>query len=190
MVANRQHSRNCCCVSLCWLSSRSLWQTLHCPVWIALHLYRMRPRCLRSYICSAARRYGFIWRRRCSWRTHWTGWVCPTTHVSQCMLTLFRLAEIVPVKYRGYSLALVTAFVLPFCPYLLYVELWSHHDTKVGWRWGPWCALIYNGIVGLGLLFTYFPHNHTRTEGFSRAAILKRIDFVGGILSITGLTLL
>lgn len=99
------------------------------------------------------------------------------------------LAEIVPVKYRGYSLALVTAFVLPFCPYLLYVELWSHHDTKVGWRWGPWCALMYNGVVGLGLLFTYFPHNHTRTESFSRKAILKRIDFIGGILSITGLTL-
>lgn len=106
------------------------------------------------------------------------------------MLTAYRLAEIVPVKYRGYSLALVTAFVLPFCPYLLYVELWSHHDKKVGWRWGPWCALMYNGVVGLGLLFTYFPHNHTRTEGFSRKAILKRIDFIGGILSITGLTLL
>jgi hypothetical protein len=105
-------------------------------------------------------------------------------------LTTRRLAEIVPVKYRGYSLALVTAFVLPFCPYLLYVELWSHHDLKVGWRWGPWVALTYNGIVGLGLLFTYFPHTHTRAEGFSRMAILKRIDYVGGVLSITGLTLL
>ncbi|CAO2655668.1 Nn.00g044710.m01.CDS01 [Neocucurbitaria sp. VM-36] len=99
------------------------------------------------------------------------------------------LAEVVPVKSRGYSLALVTAFVLPFCPYLIYVEMWSHHDTKVGWRWGPWVALMYNGIVGLGLLTTYFPHNHTRAEGFSRTAILKRIDYVGGVLSITGLTL-
>ncbi|KAH7083029.1 major facilitator superfamily domain-containing protein [Paraphoma chrysanthemicola] len=99
------------------------------------------------------------------------------------------LAEIVPVKYRGYSLALVTAFVLPFCPYLLYVELWSHRSLTVGWRWGPWVALMYNGVVGLGLLFTYFPHNHTRAEGFSRMAILKRIDYIGGVLSITGLTL-
>lgn len=48
---------------------------------------------------------------------------------------------------------------------------------------------MYNGIVGIGLALTYFPHNHTRAEGFSRAAILKRIDYVGGILSITGLTL-
>ena len=28
-----------------------------------------------------------------------------------------RLAETVPVKQRGYSLAVLTAFVLPFCPY-------------------------------------------------------------------------
>lgn len=101
-----------------------------------------------------------------------------------------RLAEVVPVKYRGYSLAVVTAFVLPFCPYLLYVELWSY-GNDVGWRWGPWTSLIYNGIIGLGLLFTYFPqHNRTRAEGFSRRDILKKIDYVGGVLSITGLTLL
>jgi hypothetical protein len=49
---------------------------------------------------------------------------------------------------------------------------------------------IYNGTIGLGLLFTYFPHAHTRAEGFSRRSILKRIDFVGGAISITGLTLL
>jgi hypothetical protein len=101
-----------------------------------------------------------------------------------------RLAEVVPVKYRGYSLALVTAFVLPFCPYLLYIELWSHSDSSVGWRWGPWCALIFNGIVGIGLTLTYFPQSHARGEHFSRRAILQRIDYIGGVLSITGLTLL
>ncbi|KAG9202805.1 hypothetical protein G6514_004059 [Epicoccum nigrum] len=99
------------------------------------------------------------------------------------------LAEVVPVKYRGYSLAMVTAFVLPFCPYLLYVELWSHRDLKVGWRWGPWVSLIFNGIVGLGLLITYFPKAHTRADGFSRRDVLKKIDYIGGFLSITGLTL-
>ena len=48
---------------------------------------------------------------------------------------------------------------------------------------------IYNGITALGLLFTYFPHAHVRAEGMSKSAILKRIDFVGGFLSITGLVL-
>jgi hypothetical protein len=49
---------------------------------------------------------------------------------------------------------------------------------------------IYNAVIGFGLLFTYFPHVHTRADGFSRRAILKKIDYAGGILSITGLTLL
>jgi hypothetical protein len=49
---------------------------------------------------------------------------------------------------------------------------------------------MFNGIVLIGLACTYFPHNHTRAEGFSRRAILKRIDYIGGVLSITGLTLL
>lgn len=63
---------------------------------------------------------------------------------------------------------------LPICSYIAILTVFS----------------IYNGIIGLGLLFTYFPHAHTRAEGFSRRSILKRIDFVGGALSITGLTLL
>jgi len=48
---------------------------------------------------------------------------------------------------------------------------------------------MFNGIVGIGLLFTYFPHNHTRASGFSRIAILRRIDYLGGVLSITRLRL-
>ncbi|KAI4606403.1 hypothetical protein J4E80_010155 [Alternaria sp. BMP 0032] len=104
---------------------------------------------------------------------------------------VFLLRFLVPVKYRGYSLALVTAFVLPFCPYLLYVELWSHSTSGPGWRWGPWVALIFNAIVGVGLALTYFPQraNTNSDPTYSRKAILKRIDYVGGVLSITGLTL-
>jgi hypothetical protein len=51
-------------------------------------------------------------------------------------------------------------------------------------------SLIFNGIVGLGLLITYFPKAHTRADGFSRRDVLKKIDYIGGFLSITGLTLL
>jgi len=92
------------------------------------------------------------------------------------------------VKQRGYSLAVLTAFVLPFCPYVLYAELFSHR-TSQGWRWGAWISLVYNGITLLGLLLTYFPHAHLRTEGLSKMSVIRRIDFLGGLLSITGLTL-
>ena len=51
-------------------------------------------------------------------------------------------------------------------------------------------ASIYNGLTGVGLFVFYHPHNHTRAEGFSYRTILAKIDYLGGILSITGLTLL
>ena len=47
----------------------------------------------------------------------------------------------------------------------------------------------YNGVTAIGLLITYFPHAHVRAEGMSRSAVIKRIDFIGGFLSIGGLTL-
>jgi len=68
----------------------------------------------------------------------------------------------------------------------MYSELFSTYST---WRWGPWISLIYNGITAVGLACTYFPHAHPRGEGFSYTALLKRIDFLGGALSIIGLTL-
>ena len=52
-----------------------------------------------------------------------------------------------------------------------------------------WISLIYNGVTGVGLALTYFPVAHVRAEGFTTKEILKRIDFIGGALSIIGLTL-
>lgn len=49
---------------------------------------------------------------------------------------------------------------------------------------------IYNGITGVGLALVYFPHNHARAKGHTKAEILRKIDYVGGLLSIIGLTLL
>jgi hypothetical protein len=68
----------------------------------------------------------------------------------------------------------------------MYSQLLS---TYVTWRWGPWISLIYNGVTAIGLAATYFPQAHVRAEGFTKAEIIKRIDFLGGFLSITGLTL-
>jgi hypothetical protein len=68
----------------------------------------------------------------------------------------------------------------------MYSQLLS---TYVTWRWGAWISLIYNGLTALGLLVTYFPQAHVRAEGFTKREILKRIDFLGAFLSITGLTL-
>ncbi|KAF2211094.1 hypothetical protein CERZMDRAFT_43939 [Cercospora zeae-maydis SCOH1-5] len=99
------------------------------------------------------------------------------------------LAETVPVKQRGYSLAVLTAFVLPFCPYVMYCELFSTRGANPTWRWGTWISLIYNAITLVGLAIFYFPHAHVRAEGMRFTQVAKRIDYVGGLLSIIGLAL-
>lgn len=97
------------------------------------------------------------------------------------------ISEIVPVKHRGYSIAALTCFVAVFTPYIFYCQLLG---TRATWRWTAWISLIYNGITGIGIVVFYHPHNHTRAEGFSYSTILAKIDYVGGALSISGLTLL
>ena len=52
-----------------------------------------------------------------------------------------------------------------------------------------WISLIYNAVTAGGLALTYFPVAHVRAEGLSTFDILKRIDWIGGALSIIGLTL-
>lgn len=49
---------------------------------------------------------------------------------------------------------------------------------------------IYNAISLVGVLLFYFPKSHLRGDGITKSEILARIDYVGGLLSIVGLTLL
>lgn len=49
-------------------------------------------------------------------------------------------AELVPVGKRGIYLGMVTFFIVPFCPYVLYSQLLSVHVT---WRWGQWICKHY-----------------------------------------------
>lgn len=48
----------------------------------------------------------------------------------------------------------------------------------------------YSGIVLVGLVCAYFPKAHPRAEGHTKRAILAQLDYVGGALSIIGVTLL
>lgn len=97
------------------------------------------------------------------------------------------IAECVPVRHRGYSIAIATGFVICMCPYIFYCQLLG---TRASWRWVAWVSLIYNGITTVGLAVFYHPHTHARAQGYSKKAVLAKIDYVGAILSIVGLTLL
>lgn len=95
-------------------------------------------------------------------------------------------AELVPVNKRGLYLAIVTFFVVPFTPYVMYSQLLGTYST---WRWGQWISLIWNVIGFVGLLFTYFPQSQLRDHGATWKDAAAKIDYVGACLSIIGLTL-
>jgi MFS family permease len=103
-----------------------------------------------------------------------------------CELTaLAGAGELVPTKQRGIYIGLIVCTILPFCP----AVLWAQLIAKTSWRYnGLFCALW--SIIGLLLvIFFYFPPPRANSTGLSRREVLQRIDYIGGLLSISGLTL-
>lgn len=50
----------------------------------------------------------------------------------------YSVSDIVPVRQRGKSLALVTGSILPFTPYMLYAQVLA---SRANWRWTMWITL-------------------------------------------------
>jgi predicted MFS family arabinose efflux permease len=94
-------------------------------------------------------------------------------------------AELVPLSHRGYYIAGMVLTVLPFLPSVIYAQLIADHST---WRY---ISVVTAGWTVLGLLWTivfYFPPPRARVESWKeKKELLKRTDFVGGLLSILGL---
>lgn len=104
-----------------------------------------------------------------------------------CELTaLAGVAEITPVRWRGVTLSIVTFSIVPFMPYLIYIQQVQEHST---WRWVFCIAAVWNFIGMIGILFCYKPPPRHNVDGMSRSAILRQIDYIGAFLSISGVTL-
>lgn len=101
------------------------------------------------------------------------------------LTALAGIASIVPVKQRGTYLAICTAFLLPFTPYVLYSQLIATRST---WRWTIWLCLIYNAIFGAGIVATFFPESNI-VRKVPRGEILSKVDYIGALLSISGVSL-
>ncbi|KAH7386393.1 putative major facilitator superfamily transporter [Cadophora sp. MPI-SDFR-AT-0126] len=98
------------------------------------------------------------------------------------------VAELVPVKHRGLYLGGIVSFLIPFTPYVLYSQLLATR-TSEGWRWCFWISLIYNFVAFVGMVLTYFPERHIVLEKESKMQTLKKIDWLGAVFSIVGITL-
>ena len=94
-------------------------------------------------------------------------------------------AELVPLSQRGYYIAGMVLTVLPLLPSVMYAQMIAFHST---WRY---IAVVTAVWAFLGLLSTvlfYFPPPRVRVAGWKeKIQLLKRTDFMGGLLSIVGL---
>ena len=92
-------------------------------------------------------------------------------------------SELAPTRQRGKYVAVLVFTIVPFCPSVLWAQLIAAHT---GWRnvgafCGAWAAV---GLV-LTLAF-YFPPPRPTYDGHT-STTLKRIDYIGGLLSIGGI---
>jgi MFS family permease len=94
--------------------------------------------------------------------------------------------EMAPAKSRGIYVGAVILTVLPFAPSVLYAQFIAVHSS---WRW---IGLLLGGVAFIGLTLTaifFFPPKPETSRSLTRREILERVDYVGGILSISGFTL-
>jgi len=104
--------------------------------------------------------------------------------------------ELVPVRDRGKYVGLFYIMFLPICGcgaygwflliiFLTQAQLFSRHS----WRWGPWISIIIAGINFILLVIFYRPPPRQNSLGLTKREVLGRVDFVGGALSIAGMSL-
>lgn len=95
-------------------------------------------------------------------------------------------SELAPTSQRGKYVAVLIFTIIPFCPSVLWAQLIASHSS---WRWiGLWCGLwAFIGLV-LTVVF-YHPPPRVNSVGMSRKQVLAEIDYVGGLLSVSGMIL-
>ncbi|KAG9530062.1 MFS multidrug transporter-like protein, partial [Aureobasidium melanogenum] len=102
------------------------------------------------------------------------------------LTALAATSELAPTAKRGKYVAILIFTILPFCPSVLWAQLIAAHSS---WRWvGALCAIwAFIGLV-LTTVF-YFPPPRVNSQGLSKAEIIKQVDYVGGLLSVSGMIL-
>ncbi|OCK84723.1 MFS multidrug transporter-like protein [Lepidopterella palustris CBS 459.81] len=102
------------------------------------------------------------------------------------LTALAATSELAPTRKRGKYVAILVFTIIPFCPSVLWSQLIAYHST---WRY---CGLLAGLWAFIGLVLTaifYFPPPRVNSQGLSNREILAQIDYVGGVLSISGMLL-
>ena len=104
------------------------------------------------------------------------------------LTALAATSEMAPTAKRGKYVAVLVFTIIPFCPSVLWGQLIASSSPH-GWRYCGLLCGIWNFIGWAMTAIFYFPPPRVNSYGMSRRDVLKRIDFVGGFLSIGGMIL-
>ena len=102
-----------------------------------------------------------------------------------CELTSLAVtSELAPTRKRGKYVSILVFTIIPFCPSVLWGQLIAAY---AGWRYigalcGAWAAIGFFGV-----LFFYHPPPRPNSRGLTKKQIISEIDFVGGLLSVSGM---
>ena len=102
------------------------------------------------------------------------------------LTALAATSELAPTAKRGKYVAILVFTIIPFCPSVMWGQLIAYH---AGWRW---CGLLCGIWAFIGFVLTlifYFPPPRVNSLGLSKREIIGQIDFIGGLLSISGMIL-
>lgn len=103
------------------------------------------------------------------------------------LTALAATAEMAPTSKRGFYVACLILTVLPFCASVLWAQLIAHYAN---WRYVGLVTSVWSFLALLCLACFYFPPPRVNSAGLSRSQILRRVDYVGGVLSVLGIVLL
>lgn len=103
----------------------------------------------------------------------------------QLLTTIAAVTELVPVDKRGITIGYIVIGFMPFAAASVYGQLLAEHN----WRYIPLLiGILY--IISFVLVAIYYkPPPRANSVGLTRRELLGRIDFIGGILSIAGITI-
>ncbi len=101
------------------------------------------------------------------------------------LMAIAVVSEIVPTSKRSLYAALILCAIIPWSPGTLY----ANYMAASSWRWIGLPLGLWKLITFLLIACFYFPPPRVNSLGLTKNEMLKRIDFVGGILITAGLVL-
>lgn len=92
--------------------------------------------------------------------------------------------EVVPVKMRARFLCTIYLLFSPMAPAPAYAVIYS---VTSSWRWSAWISIAIAGVSFLLVVATYHPPARSTVGELSKKETAGRIDYLGGLLSVSGI---